>query len=165
MVGPQCAQRRYDPITSTLSLPTHGGIEQNVRVGDAGRLRAVLEAGVLDEREAKQLGLPQVETLKGKGRSLLITDPGQAFNPLTHEYASPYASPRESLKVSGRKCMSLGSGTALTPRLNPLTSKLDPINSTRAALSAYDPRVLQPTSLRITPRPHVVTACNISSST
>ena len=86
------------------------------------------------------------ETYKGKRP---LNDLGH-FNPLTHEYHAS-ATPRDSARASGRKSIVLGA-SLLTPRINPLTQKLDPLNSTREALQAYDPRMILPTALQVVPR-------------
>ena len=84
---------------------------------------------------------------KGKGKQ--GADPGY-FNPLTHEYQFN-ASPRDLKRSTGRRPPAHGLGS-LTPRLNPLTQKLDPLNSTRAALRDFDPRTIDGRSLRVTSR-------------
>ena len=141
---------RYDPISSSLAFRKGDGSEHTVKVGDNGRLRAVLESGMVDSREARAIGLPAPETYKGKAKP--GGDPGW-FNPLTHEYNID-SSPRDFARSSGRRPPSLGN--SLTPRLNPLTQKLDPLNSTPASLRVYDPRVLHPQDLHIVPRPPII---------
>ena len=79
-----------------------------------------------------------------------MLDPGW-FNPLTHEYNMD-SSPRDHSKASGRRTAHPHMGTSLTPRLNPLTQKLDPINSTRASLRIYDNRVMHPLDVHIVQR-------------
>lgn len=116
---------RYDPISSALAFTGADGSERTVKVGDNGRLRAVLESGYVGSSEAREIGLPVPETYKGK-RSR-EADPGM-FNPLTHKY-NVGSSPRDFARSSGRRNPV---GTSLTPRMNPLTQKLDPINCTRA---------------------------------
>ena len=45
---------------------------------------------------------------------------------------------------------------SLTPRINPLTQKLDKLNSTSFAMQGYDHRMLTPHSLQVVPRPPAV---------
>ena len=119
---------RYDPLSSTLVFSTADGSQHNVRVGDNGRLRSVLESGVIDGREAQQFGLPPPETYKGKAPRLLEMDPG-SFNPLPHQLVSPRASPRDKpVKGDGaRRAVRLASAS-LSPRRNPLNHRLEPLN-------------------------------------
>jgi hypothetical protein len=138
---------RYDPISSSLRFKNIDGTEHTVRVGDNGRLRSVLESGVVSPREAQTLGLPQPEAYKG--RKSARTDPGW-FNPLTHEYNSQ-ATPRDYSKAEGKRPV-FAPSHALTPRMNPLTLKLDPLSSTAAAMQLHDPRRLQAAEFRILPR-------------
>ena len=49
---------RYDPISSSLAFQKADGTEHRIRVGDNGRLRSVLESGVVSSREAQDIGLP-----------------------------------------------------------------------------------------------------------
>ena len=127
---------RYDPISSSLAFTSHDGSEHTVRVGDNGRLRAVLESGYVNSKEARDIGLPIPEAYKGKRNR--EADPGR-FNPLTHQYEVG-ASPRDFSRSSGRNRGPMG--TSLSPRLNPLTQKLDPLNCAphgrRAATHRYE---------------------------
>ena len=142
---------RYDPISSSLAFTKADGSEHTVRVGDNGRLRAVLESGHVDSREARDIGLPPPEAYKGRAKP--AADPGW-FNPLTHQYDIS-SSPRDFARNSGRRTITLNA-KSLTPRLNPLTQKLDPLHSTAASLKVYDPRVLHPHDLHIVPRPPII---------
>ena len=121
--------RRYDPISSSLAFTKADGGEQTILVGNNGRLRAVLESGVVESREARDIGLPPPETYRGKAKQ--TPNPGH-FNPLTHEYHID-SSPRDSARNSGKKTVTMKAGS-LTPRLNPLTQRLDPINCELHAL-------------------------------
>ena len=120
---------RYDPISSSLAFKKADGSEHTVRVGDNGRLRAVLESGAVDERQAREIGLPMPEAYKGKAKP--PNDPGW-FNPLTHEY-NVNSSPRDFARTQGRRTTSsmptfVTKTGIVSPRINPLTQKLDPIN-------------------------------------
>jgi len=139
---------RYDPISSTLYFRKSDGAETNVHVGDNGRLRSVLESGAVDSREARELGLPPPETYRGRSRANV--DQGQ-FNPLTHEYTSG-SSPRDFSKMQGRRPIREPMRSNLTPRINPLTHRLDPINTTATAFRLHNPRLMITRDLRITPR-------------
>ena len=122
-----------------------------MQVGDNGRLRAVLESGHVGGKEARDIGLPQPEAYKGKRTR--EADPG-FFNPLTHSY-STNSSPRDTMRASGRNPGVLRN-IGLSPRLNPVTQELDPINSTAASLRVYDKRVLHPNDLHVVPRPPIL---------
>ena len=131
---------RYDPISSSLAFSGTDGMEHTIRVGDNGRLRSVLESGYVGDKEARSIGLPPPEAYKGRAKP--AADPG-FFNPLTHEY-NVDSSPRDAKRNSGRRSAHPHMGTSLTPRLNPLTAKLDPLNTTQAAMRLYDPQRAHP---------------------
>ena len=70
--------RRYDPIASTLCFTNANGTEHTVKVGENGRLRAVLESGAVDSQEARDIGLPPPEPQRrGGARNKLPPRPGQ----------------------------------------------------------------------------------------
>jgi len=146
---------RYDPISSSLAFKKPDGSEHTVRVGDKGRLRSVLESGAIDERSAREIGLPVPETYKGKAQH--PGDPGH-FNPLTHKYSQD-STPRDFSKyTAGRRTNSTmtATSTVLSPRLNPLTQLPDPLNSTPASMRVYDSRVMHPRDFNVVMRsPHI----------
>lgn len=143
---------RYDPISSTLRFEGWDG-DHSVRVGQAGRLRAILDSGFVDKHDAKALGLPGPFPIESK-RTAGEFDPG-FFNPLTHEYHSS-SSPRDRTNLGGRRTVCIQGAKALSPRLNPLTLRLDPINSTSVALRAYNPQSIQSTNFRVTHMPQLI---------
>ena len=93
--------------------------------------------------------VPEPETYKGRSR-VPEADPGY-YNPLTHEYHAN-STPRDNGGPKAKVPL-IGNLSAMnSPRVNPLTQKLDPLNSTRAALRDFDPRTIDGRSLRVTSR-------------
>ena len=139
---------RYDPISSSLAFRKSDGTDLNIHVGDNGRLRSLLESGAVDSQEARDMGLPPPETYRGKASR--HGDPGH-FNPLTHQY-SVNSTPRDTSKAMGRRPLREPMRHTLTPRINPLTHKLDPLNTASTAFRLYRPELKVHQNLRIIPR-------------
>ena len=91
---------------------------------------------------------------KAKGRRTIKVHDGHALTPrtlcpcsATHgRHPMRPAPPRPDARLKLSPPTPIGAG------INPLTLRLDPLNSTKAAMRAYDPRLLQPLNLHIVPR-------------
>jgi len=139
---------RFDPLTHTLAfVPPKGGPEQNVSVGNGGRLRAVLATGTVDSAEATSLGLEHWEPRTG-GR--VFIQPRPEYDPLSHRSDGPPSVVRPSVDEQRRGRRNRTIAPADMP-VDPITRH--PHSMRPARLRELDNRTLGATNFKMTHLP------------